>query len=113
MIPYLPVKMMIKAVAVAGVSAILPAILSYLLLSPDATGGQRVAVYLGFVAIWTPLLVLAGAFRWISLGVWRPGFRRCLCDQPVRCYRHHSPPREPNRPGVVAARLARAESEDA
>lgn len=113
MIPYLPVKMLIKAVAVAGLAALAPAVLPFLLLSPGATPGQRVALYAGIVAVWLPLLVLAGALRWVSLGIWRPGFRRCLCDQPVRCYRHHSSPYEPNRPGVVAARLAAAESEDA
>jgi len=112
-IPYPPLKVMIKAVAVSGLAALAPALLPSLLLAPGAAPGQWVALYAGVTAIWLLVLVLAGALRWVGLGVWRPGFRPCLCDQPVRCFRHHSSPHEPNRPGVVAARLAAAESEDA
>lgn len=109
MIPNLPIRMMVKSLTVAVAMAIPPAFLPSLVLSPDASAGARVALYFGVGAVWIPLLLLVGAFRWSSLGVWRPGFRPCLCDQPVRCHRHHSSPYEPNRPGVVAARLAQRE----
>jgi len=111
-IPYLPVKTMIRTALVAGVIAFPPVFLPFL-LTPGATPGQRTAFYFGILAVWMPMVVVTGALRWATLGVWRPGFRRCLCDQPVRCYRHHSSPYEQNRPGVVAARLAKTESEDA
>lgn len=109
MILNMPIKMIVKSLIVALTMAIPPAFLPYLVLSPGASAGARTALYSGVTAVWVSLLVVAGMFRWSTLDVWRPGFRPCLCDQPVRCRRHHSLPSEPNRPGMVAARLAQRE----
>jgi membrane protease YdiL (CAAX protease family) len=106
---FMPIKTMVKSLIVAVVSTLPPMLLPFLLLEPGASGGSRLALYFGIIAVWLPIMVLAGAFRWSSLGIWRPGWRPCLCDQPVRCRRHHSSPQEHNRPGVVATLLVERE----
>lgn len=63
------------------------------------------AVYAAFMLAWWVLLSATGYPRWRLYRVWRPGMRPCMCDKPTYCLRHRSSAKEPNRPGVVAARL--------
>lgn len=70
-----------------------------------------VAVYIALILLWSITLSSTGYLRWRLYKIWRPGLRPCMCDKPAYCLRHHSSVKEPNRPGVVAARLA--ESRDA
>jgi hypothetical protein len=67
------------------------------------------ASYAGMVLAWLLILSFSGYSRWRMYGSWRAGLRPCLCDKPGYCFRHHSSAQEPNRPGVVAARLAERE----
>lgn len=69
------------------------------------------SAYAGLTVAWLLILSVSGYSRWRVWGTWRTGLRPCMCDKPTYCLRHRSSVREPNRPGVIAARLA--EREDA
>jgi hypothetical protein len=88
----------------------LPMIATNLIMSGQR-GSEAAFLYVGVCLVWSAVLMSLGVYRLAFHRVWRPGLRPCMCDKPARCHRHHSSWREPNRPGVVAARLA--ESGDA
>jgi hypothetical protein len=99
----------------SAILALPPMLINVLFGWPDsfsvAMFGGFVAAYFGLMLLWWIVLAATGFLRWRLYRVWRPGMRPCMCDKPAYCLRHHSSTKEPNRPGVVAARLA--ESEDA
>jgi hypothetical protein len=59
---------------------------------------------LAFVA-WDFGLHASGFLRWLLYRTWRPGMKPCMCDLPTYCFKHSSGRNEPNRPGLVEARL--------
>jgi hypothetical protein len=64
----------------------------------------------GAFVLWNLTLSYSGIYRWVLYRVWRPGRRPCMCDMRAYCFRHSSSYREPNRPGVVAAKLKEHDS---
>jgi hypothetical protein len=55
--------------------------------------------------LWDFAVSASGFLRWQLYHVWRPGMRPCMCDQPTYCFKHSSSRDEPNRPGLVEAKL--------
>lgn len=102
----------VAKIAVVGTIAVWAPMLAVSLLIPWpqefsllALAGWIVTTIFALV-VWNTVLSATGLFRLVMYRVWRPGWKPCMCDHRFAyCHRHRSSSREPNRPGVVAAKL--------